>query len=465
MKKIVLFLIIFFFLFALTDFALAGKCSNDADCGAGAKCVEGKCVRALEITYPKIAGEELTEEVIAKEGVPGYVKYLFRLAVIIIGFIIFGVLTSSGLRYLTSAGNLEQMKDAKNGIFAAFFGGLLLLASVLIFNTINPQLTILELPKVEPLGQVVEPGIYICSYNVNDALNKGDVKIDDTPITDYNDIDEILKDYINEGKYDPKTPEGEEQIEKQNRAAKVLRAIMKLDNGRFCPKVIFSGNFENFKKGITANETIFIVPLIETIIHQDGRKEKKAKYEFGIVLHEKDNFWGKCDYFPKEKKVNGLSTIYHQIDGYSAQNLAFTAHSVTLFQKPPVEPFGDGVTLYKYFNYNRDATTTTSEDQNNFKPETGDILKVNTLGTLENNSRSISFSPSGSYLALLFENKDFDQRCQLLYKNSPNLFDILPTTGGCKTEFFGKITDLITLKWGECKPLLGSMIVIKGSVK
>ena len=426
-------------MFALADFALAIGCNNDSDCGANAKCIDGKCVRALEITYPKIGEEKLTEEVIAKEGLPGYVKYVFNIAVIIIGLIIFGVLIFSGLKYLTSAGDPEQMEDAKNGILMAFFGGLILLASTLFFNTINSQLTILETPKLEILEQFVEPGVYICSYNVTEALKNGEVKIDDQPITNYPDIATVINDYINEG-----VIEGEEQIEKQNRAANTLRAIMRLDDEKVCPKVNFSGNFENFK--VTSDKTIFIIPSIETIINQNKKKERKAKYEYGIVLHEKEYSGGRCDYFPKD--VNDL--IYRQIDGYSAQNLAFTAYSVTLFKKPSSEPTGDGVILYQDFNYNTASTSRA------FKPNGNqDIFKAASLGDLKDNSRSIKFRPKLSYLALLYESENFAGECRLLYINRPNLFDVLPTQK-CEMNEWG-------IYLGECYPVLGSMIVIKGS--
>ncbi|MBU3934877.1 hypothetical protein KKC00_02880 [Patescibacteria group bacterium] len=431
-KKIILFLIIFLFLFVLADFSLAGKCYGDADCPGHdkgtTKCLEGKCVRALEITYPKIGNEPVPTTL--ETGLPGYVKYVFTFSVALIGLVIFGVLIYNGILYLTSAGNPGKMTEARKGIFCGFLGGLILLSSHLIFNTINPQLMIMELPKIKLLEQVVVPGVYICNYKVDDAK-----------------IKKALDGYT--------TKTGQEQID----AAKELREIMGTPEKKteVCPRVNFSGNFQKFE--VTKdNNTIFIVPSIE--ITEEGRK---SIYQYGIVLHEKDNFGGQAAYYPRIGHV----FVYDQITGYSAQNLPFIARSVTLFQKPSVEPVGNGVTLYKYFNYNRDEPTVTTADEKNFKPVTDiKIVALAMLGDLKENTRSITFSPAGSYFALLCEGENLLdlKRCKLLHKNNPNLMDIpigmCPT--GCKVPLWGWLVEKVT---GEtCAPCLNSMIVIKGSV-
>jgi hypothetical protein len=434
-KKIILFFIIFLFLFIFANFALAA-CPP----GLVEVQVDGiKCVRPLEIIYPEIAGEQLTETIVVSEGLPAYVKYIFHLAVGVIGFVIFGVLIYNGIRYLTSAGNPEKMADARNGILCAFLGGLLLLCSFLIFKTINPQLAILTLPKIKPPEQVVVPGVYICDYKV-----------------DKGELENALDGYINKS--------GEEQIE----ATKKLREIMwKPETRNGCPRVNASGNFQNFTVTKDGN-TIFIVPSI--FIDKDTKK-RTPKYEYGIILHEKENFDGRCDYYPKE---DGNNEIYHQIEDFSAKDLNFNARSVTLFQKPSEEPAGDGVTLYSCFNYNREVDKSGQCDgivaiNKSFQPGAGDIIKisetelgVSSANTLKDNTRSISFRPKGSYLALLYDNPDPNQvkRCTCLYHNYPNLYDVLPKTGDCATGPFAWFWNLFTI--GKCKPLLGSMIVIKG---
>jgi len=444
-KKIIFCLIIFFCLFALADFGLAKKCATDDDCQIVAKpeyrtikCINERCVRALEITYPKIAGEELTVKRIVEEGLPGYVEYIFTVAVGLIGFIIFGVLIYNGIRYLISVGRPEQMADARSGILYAFLGALLLLSSVLIFRTINPQLTIMELPKIDPLEQVVAPGVYVCNYKADKAKLK-----------------EALKGYIN-GK-------DEEQI----KAAKKLREIIwGPETGQSCWKVNFSGNFPGFE--VEKDDTIFIVPSIS---EDPDTGKRTPKYKYGIVLHQKDNFGGQCDYFPKK----GGTLVYDQIEGFSAKGLGFTARSVILFQKPLVEPVRDGVTLYQYFNYNRDAPRGVIAAQKSFKPEGGANLKkvrAADLGNLRKNTRSITFSPAGSYFALVYEGENFDKRCKFLRRNNPNIMDIPVGLCGKGCEHFlsrwaygaASLVGLARGKIERCAPCLNSMIVIKGIV-
>jgi hypothetical protein len=417
-KKIILILIIFVFLFIFANF--------------------GKSARPFELKYPRIAGDELT----VREGLPGYVKYIFHLAVGIIGFVIFGVLIYNGIRYLVSAGNPEQMADARTGILYAFFGGMLLLCSFLIFETINPQLKILKLPPIKPVEQVIIPGVYICNYQVS---NVGDLR-------------DALTNYIEKS--------GKEQIE----AAKKLRAIIwNPKEKKGCQRINTSDNLQNFKGGVSKNNTIFIVP---TILIDKDTKARIPKYEYGIVLHQKENFDGKCDYYPKEDSKN---SIYHQIEDFSAKDLNFNARSVTLFQKPSEEPSGDGVTLYSCFNYNRDVDENGQCDgivaiNKSFQPDGGDIIKipenelvVSSTNTLKDNSRSISFSPKASYLALLYDNPDPNnvKKCTCLSHNHPNLYDVLRKTGDCATGRFAWFWNIFTI--GKCRTLVGSMIVIEGS--
>lgn len=469
-RIIFLFLIIFLFFFLLANFSLAAECTKDDECQKvdneakrTVKCINGKCVRALEITYPEIGGATLTEKVVAEKGLPGYIKYIFNFAVALIGFITFSVLIYNGIKYLVSAGSPAQMTEAKNGILYAFLGGLLLLFSVLLFNTINPQLTIFELPKIKPIEQVILPGVYLCNYNVNTKIN----------------IESALDAYIN--------ATGTEH----NKAAKELTKAIVWDPDRNegCFIVNSTGWFRNFE--ITKDDTIFIIPSIST---DPKGKIKMVKYEYGIVLFEGESLNGRCTYYPKESTTKrdvitksittgttttgttttGTTTtggtplyLYGQIDGYAPKDLDFTARSVLLFQKLPFEPMeeGRGVTLYKDFNYNRDNpnATTTKDWLLTFKPDgDGDIIKVgpSDLRDLKEKTRSISFWPPRSYFALLFEGNNYDKRCAPIDTNWPNIVDV--GIGLCGTGCIKPLTWIRPVRnLLNCAPCLRSMIVIK----
>lgn len=100
-----------------------------------------------EVKYPKIGIKEITETTSLGE----YISYIFSLAIIIGVLITIGVLIYGGFLYLSSTGNPEQLREAKDRIFAAFWGLAILFGSYLILNTVNPQLVIIrtKLERIE----------------------------------------------------------------------------------------------------------------------------------------------------------------------------------------------------------------------------------------------------------------------------------------------------------------------------
>jgi len=91
---------------------------------------------------------------------PEYAKYLVNLGFIISGIIALGVLVWAGFLYLTSAGNMDQIEEAKRKIVAALLGLIIILSSYLILFTINPDLVEWTLGKAKP-----EQGIYLIDNN------------------------------------------------------------------------------------------------------------------------------------------------------------------------------------------------------------------------------------------------------------------------------------------------------------
>ena len=102
--------------------------------------------RELEIEYPEIFG--LKPKTI-RTGLPEYAKYLFNFSITIVGLVLFAALIRGGLLYLTSAGNVVKLAEARSQISSAFLGVLLLLSGYLILTTINPQLAIFEFPVLK----------------------------------------------------------------------------------------------------------------------------------------------------------------------------------------------------------------------------------------------------------------------------------------------------------------------------
>lgn len=432
-KKIIFLAIISLLLFwSLSDFVLAED-------------------RPLEIIYPEFPGMEPAPTVVAT-GLPEYVKYIFQLSIIIIGFIIFAALMKSGIQYLVSTGDPVKMADSREGIFSALLGVIILLSAFIIFNSINPQLTILKLPEVGLLEGVVASGVYICNYKVDN-------------------IGDILNKYL--------TAEGNEQIE----ATKELRKIMaNPEKNQSCPRVNFSGNFDNFVVKKDGNDnTIFIIPRLKYVYNASANEnEKKAIYEYGIVLHEQDDFGGQCAYYPKPDSNNSIFTKkdeIHQIAEYKAKDLKFIARSVTVFKKPITEPSSDagGVILYSCFDYNRTGmcpvktATGYKVSEVPFNPGVGNDVweypkETNLLG-MANQVYSVKIDPKDSFFALLYENEDFGGKCGVIKSNDPNITDLpIGRCGaGCTwygTLFFGWLNPFGS---ADCSPCLSSMILIKGA--
>jgi len=117
---------------------------------------------ALEINYPDIPGAIPPQDFLntaAPEETPSlYVKYLFNLAIWVVGIIAFGALIYGGIKYLTSTGKAEAMASAREQISAVFFGILILLSSFFILKILNPQFIVLELPGLEPIPEPIEIG-------------------------------------------------------------------------------------------------------------------------------------------------------------------------------------------------------------------------------------------------------------------------------------------------------------------
>lgn len=77
-----------------------------------------------------------------------FLKYIYYFFLTIGGIATFAMLVWGGFRWLTSAGNPAGIGEAKDTIFSAIIGLVLLLGSYLILSTINPDLVIVTLPTI-----------------------------------------------------------------------------------------------------------------------------------------------------------------------------------------------------------------------------------------------------------------------------------------------------------------------------
>jgi len=110
---------------------------------------------ALEVLdkIPSPTGRRLSDS----SSLTDLVAFFYEWGIALGGIAAFIALIIGGFQYLTSMGEPARLADAKDRIKSAFFGLILLLSSWLILNTINPQLTTLVPPAVNPPGEELEP--------------------------------------------------------------------------------------------------------------------------------------------------------------------------------------------------------------------------------------------------------------------------------------------------------------------
>ena len=90
-------------------------------------------------------------------GPAGWVANLYQFSLMAAGILGFGAIVYAGFRYTLQAGNPSAQGDAKDQITQALLGLLLLLGAYLILNTINPNLTKLEIKGLTPIKQTEVP--------------------------------------------------------------------------------------------------------------------------------------------------------------------------------------------------------------------------------------------------------------------------------------------------------------------
>lgn len=98
----------------------------------------------LNLTYPKFGGVDLN----ANQDLISIISFIYGGIIAISGLAAFIMIVWGGLSWMSSAGNPTKISDAKDRIGKALLGLLIVLASYLILQIINPELTILNSPDV-----------------------------------------------------------------------------------------------------------------------------------------------------------------------------------------------------------------------------------------------------------------------------------------------------------------------------
>jgi hypothetical protein len=125
--------------------------------------------RHLEVPIPGLTSTCLP-------ALPDYIVAIYNFALMIIGIICFGALLYGGLRYLTSVGKPAAISDARDQIFSALLGLIILFSAYLILRTINPELVILYQEPPQTFGCTKKedcPAKTDCESNIKCKYCKG----------------------------------------------------------------------------------------------------------------------------------------------------------------------------------------------------------------------------------------------------------------------------------------------------
>lgn len=105
---------------------------------------------SFTISYPDFANPNVTQDPAS------FVQNLYTYALGISGVLAVIMIVYGGVKYVVSAGNASALSDALDIIKNAVWGIVLLAGAYLILNTINPEITALKNPVLDPIPDVVD---------------------------------------------------------------------------------------------------------------------------------------------------------------------------------------------------------------------------------------------------------------------------------------------------------------------
>ncbi len=102
----------------------------------------------LNLEYPALGPEDNKFDLNENQDINEIVAWLYYFIVSVSGFAAFAMLVKGGFMWLSSAGNPSVLAEAKDVITSAILGLMIILASFLILQVINPELTTLNIEKL-----------------------------------------------------------------------------------------------------------------------------------------------------------------------------------------------------------------------------------------------------------------------------------------------------------------------------
>ncbi len=103
----------------------------------------------LNLKYPAFGGIDINN---TDQALNQLIAWFYYFVVATSGLFAFFGLVMGGFRWLSSAGNPSGIAEAKDQIVAAILGLVLILASYVLLQIINPELTTLSLPSLKTIS-------------------------------------------------------------------------------------------------------------------------------------------------------------------------------------------------------------------------------------------------------------------------------------------------------------------------
>ncbi|MFH1207165.1 MAG: pilin [Patescibacteria group bacterium] len=147
-------------------------CTKDSDC------LVKKCVStAIRLNYhipgvtEMLAGDETGKKYPYVQNMSCFIADMYRYLAGIAGILAVVMMIYGGIKYTVSFGNPSKLQDARDTISSAMIGLALVLGSYVILNFINPKITSLKVPGLQPIAKnelgdpTVWQGIKICTLS------------------------------------------------------------------------------------------------------------------------------------------------------------------------------------------------------------------------------------------------------------------------------------------------------------
>ncbi|MFH1180776.1 MAG: hypothetical protein V1705_00010 [bacterium] len=384
---------------------------------------------------------------------PEYVKSLFKFALIISGAIVGGVIFFAGVKLVTSAQNPASLSDARARILDGVVGAVVIFGAYLLLAAINPQLILID-PELKGANFGVtlyedaaaadgsvktiqktftssqasfEAGFVPTRYRLNTSSAYLNAYAYSGP--SYSSTKILLPECKNNGGI-CEIPLSAQSIEMEYRYPGVY--LCKQDGAKdTC--VVYNSSSAQIDKNLEGKVYRIIIKnsftYDDAISREDCLKKPGGFFweqnnpdnpsgkstcqydvgQYGAVLHEKKNFTGTCKEYLTGSPASGAVS------------------SITVFLQGAGDSEG-GVTLYKEQDY-RETLVKNSEEKKIFyffpySPSPRKYENFNNNYYEDNtpvNNHVLSIKIKGSYMALLFQDTNFQNKCEVITSDDRNL--------------------------------------------